>query len=162
MNAGAAVARGDVLVFLHADSLLPPAAVETMLAELAATRRRWGRFDVTIAGRSRLLKVIAALMNWRSRVTGIATGEQAIFVDHTLFKAIGGFAPLPLMEDIALSKALKRVAGAPLCLSTCIVTSGRRWETRGLWRTILCMWRLRLLFLFGVDPARLARSYERP
>ena len=101
-------------------------------------------------------------MNWRSRVTGIATGDQAIFVDHTLFKAIGGFAPLPLMEDIALSKALKRVAGAPLCLSTCIVTSGRRWETRGLWRTILCMWRLRLLFLFGVDPARLARSYERP
>jgi len=185
MNAGAAQARGDVLVFLHADSLLPPAAVETMLAELAATRRRWGRFDVTIAGatmlaklattcrrwgrfdvtivgRLRLLKLIAALMNWRSRITGIATGDQAIFVDRALFEAVGGFAPLPLMEDIALSKMLKRVAGAPLCLSTRIVTSGRRWEARGLWRTIVCMWRLRLWFLLGVDPARLARSYERP
>ena len=162
MNAGAAQARGDVLVFLHADTILAPAAVATMLAKLATTCRRWGRFDVTIVGRLRLLKLIAALMNWRSRITGIATGDQAIFVDRALFEAVGGFAPLPLMEDIALSKMLKRVAGAPLCLSTRIVTSGRRWEARGLWRTIVCMWRLRLWFLLGVDPARLARSYERP
>jgi rSAM/selenodomain-associated transferase 2 len=160
MNAGAGIACGDTLLFLHADSTLEPAAVAMMLGELVATGRRWGRFDVAIDGQARLLRLVAALMNLRSRLTGIATGDHGIFVERALFDRIGGYPALPLMEDIALSKALKRAAGTPLCLSARIVTSGRRWEKHGAWRTILRMWWLRLLFYCGADPARLARAYD--
>lgn len=160
MNAGAAVARGRVLLFLHADSRLPDGAKQWVTAAIGdvLAGRLWGRFDVVIAGRSPWLKLIAFMMNWRSRLTGIATGDQAIFVATAAFHAVGGFPDIPLMEDIALSKALKRL-GRPVCLAACVTTSGRRWETHGVWRTILLMWWLRLRYFFGADPTRLALEY---
>src|SRR5205085_1844036 len=139
MNAGAALAQGDVLVFLHADSRLPAGAEEAIIQSMKS--RLWGRFDVEIEGRHPLLKVIAWSMNLRSRLTGIATGDQAIFVRRAAF---AGFAEIPLMEDVEFSKAMKR-RGAPACLRERVVTSGRRWERRGVLRTILLMWRLRLM-----------------
>jgi hypothetical protein len=130
------------------------------VAGAVAGGARWGRFDVTISGRPRILRVVAAMMNLRSRLTGIATGDQAIFVERALFEAAGGFAEIPLMEDIALSKALKRRSGRPACLRERVTTSGRRWEAHGPWRTIVTMWRLRLSYALGADPARLARRYR--
>ncbi len=159
MNAGAAKARGDTLLFLHADTLLP-AQADAAIADALAHGRRWGRFDVTIRGRPRVLKLVGAMMNLRSRLTGIATGDQAIFVERALFDAVGGFAAIPLMEDVALSTTLKRTAGRPASLALRVETSGRRWETRGPWRTIFTMWRLRLAYALGADPHRLARDYR--
>jgi hypothetical protein len=98
-------------------------------------------------------------MNSRSRLTGIATGDQAIFVRREAFEASGGFPAIPLMEDVALSKILKR-RSPPLCLRERVVTSGRRWQRHGTFRTIVLMWRLRLAFALGADPRRLARRYE--
>jgi rSAM/selenodomain-associated transferase 2 len=158
MNAGAAAAASDTLLFLHADTRLPEGADRLVLEGLAATGRAWGRFDVAIDGRAALLPVVAALMNARSRLTGIATGDQAIFVRREAFERAGRFPPIALMEDVAFSKAMKRI-GPPLCLRARAVTSGRRWERHGLLRTILLMWRLRLAFLLGADPARLAERY---
>jgi rSAM/selenodomain-associated transferase 2 len=158
MNAGAARATGDVLLFLHADTRLPPAAGDLVLAGLRQSGIRWGRFDVTIAGKSPALRLVAALMNLRSRITGIATGDQAIFVTREAFAACGGYPDIALMEDIALSRRLKRMS-RPLCLTQRVITSGRRWEARGVIRTILLMWRLRLAYFFGAEPAALARRY---
>ena len=159
MNAGAAKASGDVLLFLHADTRLPREAERLVLDGLARSNRVWGRFDVTIDGRQPMLKLVAAMMNLRSRLTGIATGDQAIFVKRDAFQAAGGFPEIPLMEDIALSKRLKR-SGRPLCLRERATTSGRRWETHGVFRTILLMWRLRLAYFLGADPAALAGRYR--
>jgi rSAM/selenodomain-associated transferase 2 len=158
MNAGAEKCAGDVLLFLHADTRLPPDAEHLVLDRLERSGRAWGRFDVKIDGRNPLLAVVARLMNIRSRLTGIATGDQAIFVRRDAFQAAGGFAAIPLMEDIALCKHLKRVS-PPLCLRECAVTSGRRWERHGLLATVLLMWRLRLAYFFGADPKKLARRY---
>jgi rSAM/selenodomain-associated transferase 2 len=160
MNAGAARARGEILLFLHADTLLPEAADALIVDGLKRTRRGWGRFDVAIAGRHPLLKVVAWLMNLRSRLTGIATGDQAIFVTRSLFTAAGGYPEIALMEDIALSKRLKHF-GPPLCMRHRLTTSGRRWEKHGVLRTILLMWRLRLAYWLGADPAKLALRYGR-
>jgi len=153
MNAGARAARGEALLFLHADSQLPARADELILRALA--RSAWGRFDVEIESRHPLLKVVAAAMNLRSRLSGIATGDQAIFVRRDAFP---GFPQIALMEDIALSRVLKR-RGRPACLRERVSTSGRRWEARGVLRTIVLMWRLRLLYALGVAPQRLARQY---
>jgi rSAM/selenodomain-associated transferase 2 len=158
MNAGAAAATGDVLLFLHADTRLPPAADRLVLEGLAGSGRRWGRFDVRLSGALPMLRVVEGLMNVRSRLTGIATGDQAIFVTRQAFESVGRYPEIPLMEDIALSKRLKRI-GRPLCLPAHVVTSSRRWERDGVWRTILCMWRLRLAYFFGADPRDLARRY---
>jgi rSAM/selenodomain-associated transferase 2 len=158
MNAGAAAARSDVLLFLHADTQLPADADRLILDGLAANESAWGRFDVRIAGQHPLFPVIAAMMNLRSRLTGIATGDQAMFVARSAFAAIGGFPDIALMEDIELSRRLKRL-GSPLCLRALVTTSGRRWEKHGVVRTILTMWRLRLAFYFGVAPAELAVRY---
>lgn len=160
MNAGAARARGEILLFLHADTLLPDAADALIIEGLERTRRGWGRFDVTIAGRHPLLRVVERLMNLRSRLTGIATGDQAIFVTRSLFTAAGGYPEIALMEDIALSKLLKRF-GPPLCLRHRLVTSARRWEENGVLRTIVRMWLLRLAYWFGADPGKLAMRYGR-
>jgi len=149
MNAGAREAKGDVLLFLHADTRLPPGADELVQGCL------WGRFDVQIEGRHRLLKLVAWSMNLRSRLTGIATGDQAIFVRREAFP---GFPELPLMEDVAFSKAMKR-RGPPACLRARVTTSGRRWERGGILRTVLQMWRLRLAYFLGVSPDELARRY---
>ncbi len=159
MNAGAALAQGEVLLFLHADTRLPEDADARILEGLAASGRAWGRFDVRIEGASVCLPVIAFFMNLRSRATGIATGDQAIFVRRDAFERAGRFPPLELMEDIALSRSLKRVS-RPLCLADKAVTSGRRWERRGVLRTVLLMGWLRLAFFFGAAPAKLARLYD--
>ena len=158
MNAGAAQARGEVLLFLHADTRLPKGGLAEIAAALSTADCAWGRFDVTIEGRHPMLRVVASLMNLRSRLTGIATGDQAVFVTRSAFERAGGFPPIALMEDIALSVALKRIS-TPACLRERVTTSGRRWEKHGVGRTILRMWRLRLAYFFGVEPARLARTY---
>ncbi len=159
MNAGAAAASGDVLLFLHADTRLPPGADRVVLDGLAASDALWGRFDVRIEGRHPLLALVAWLMNRRSRLTGIATGDQAIFATRAAFAAAGGFPALALMEDVELSRRLKRVS-APLCLRERAVTSGRRWESRGVVRTIVLMWWLRFRYFLGASPERLRRTYH--
>jgi rSAM/selenodomain-associated transferase 2 len=157
MNAGAAATRAEVLLFLHADTRLPADADRHVLD---AVRRGalWGRFDVRIDGRSRWLPVVAALMNLRSRLTGIATGDQAIFVTREAFERVGGFPDQPLMEDVEISRRLRRL-GRPACLRAQVVTSGRRWDTHGGWRTILLMWRLRWAYWRGTPAHELARRY---
>lgn len=159
MNHGARHAHGDVLLFLHADTRLPPDGDALVLAVIAGKHAQWGRFDVDILGRSPVLKLVATMMNARSRYTGIATGDQAIFVQRALFDAIGGFPAQPLMEDVELSRRLKRQS-APACLRARVTTSGRRWESNGIVRTIALMWWLRLQYFFGVPAERLARFYS--
>ncbi len=160
MNAGAQAAGGDILLFLHADTLLPPGADRLIIDGLSKSGRTWGRFNVRLAGRHPLLRVIGIAMNLRSRLTGIMTGDQAIFVRRDLFERIGGYPEIALMEDVALSKRLKR-AGPPLCLKAKVLTSSRRWREHGIVRTMLTMWRLRLAYSLGADPERLARRYYR-
>ena len=160
VNAGAARARGEVLLFLHADTRLPESADALIVEGLRRLRRGWGRFDVAISGSHPLLRVVAWLMNTRSRLTGIATGDQAIFATRSLFTAAGGYPDIALMEDIALCKRLKRF-GPPLCLRHRVTASGRRWEQHGVVRTILLMWRLRLAYWLGADPRNLAVRYDK-
>ncbi len=159
MNAGAAIATGDTLLFLHADSILPQDADALIANGLQSASRTWGRFDVTIKGQHFFLPVVAWFMNHRSRLTGIATGDQGLFMTADAFNVAGGFADMPLMEDVAICVALKK-SGAPLCLTQRIFTSGRRWEKHGVWRTILLMWRIRLAYFFGADPVALHRAYH--
>jgi rSAM/selenodomain-associated transferase 2 len=158
MNAGAQQASGALLLFLHADTLLPHYA-DQLIQQALAGPQVWGRFDVRIAGRPRLLRVIAAFMNLRSRATGIATGDQAMFMTRAAFDAVGGFPAQALMEDIAMSKRL-RALSRPACLRAQVITSGRRWESRGVWRTLLLMWRLRFAYWRGAAPDRLAELYR--
>ena len=157
MNAGAQACGRALLLFLHADTRLPEAADAMVCAALAV--QAWGRFDVHIDGRPRMLRVVAALMNLRSRLSGIATGDQAIFVRRDVFEAVGGFPDQLLMEDIELSCRLLRVS-RPACLRARVRTSGRRWEQRGVWRTIALMWRLRWAYWRGVPAERLAEAYR--
>ena len=159
MNAGAQQATAPMLVFLHADTELPKNADRLIDQALADGAAVWGRFDVRIAGRSRWLRLIAALMNRRSRWSGIATGDQAMFMTRAAFDAVGGFPAQPLMEDIEMSRRLLKLS-PPACLRATVLTSGRRWETRGLWRTVLLMWRLRFAYWRGVTPERLAKLYR--
>lgn len=159
MNLGAAHATGDVLLFLHADTLLPEGALANVRQTMLKTDAVWGRFDVVIDGAHPMLRVIARLMNRRSRWTGIATGDQAIFVTRKAFNAVGGYPDQPLMEDIELSRGLRALA-RPACIGTPVHTSGRRWESRGVWRTILLMWRLRWAYWRGTPAEQLARLYR--
>lgn len=158
MNTGAATASTDVLMFLHCDCALPDDADRLVLDGLAQTGTAWGRFDVQIEGKHPLLPLVAAMMNLRSRLTGIATGDQAIFVRRDAFERAGRFPDIALMEDIAFSRAMKRIS-RPLCLSARIRTSGRRWEKNGVIRTVVLMWRLRLAYFLGENPASLAKRY---
>jgi len=159
MNAGAQLATGDTLLFLHADTQVPEITQERIIAVMADPTHFWGRFDVNIVGDGRLLPLIANLMNFRSRRTGIATGDQAMFVRRELFQKVGGFAAIPIMEDIDLSKRLKKHA-PPVCLRLRVNTSGRRWQKRGVIPTVLLMWWLRLAYWLGVSPKRLAAWYR--
>ena len=158
MNAGAQQASNAIFWFLHADSQPPPAAANLIRAALSDSHQHWGRFDVRLSGSQPGLRVVETLMNVRSRFTGMATGDQGIFVRRERFEQIGGYPPIALMEDIALSRLLKQHSW-PVCLRQPLITSSRRWERDGITRTILLMWRLRLAYFFGVDPARLARIY---
>ncbi|MBI5898585.1 MAG: TIGR04283 family arsenosugar biosynthesis glycosyltransferase [Rhodocyclales bacterium] len=157
MNAGAAISHGEILLFLHADTELPPRAFDAIVGAIDAGAL-WGRFDVRIDGSHPLLRIVERMMNWRSRLTGIATGDQAIFLRRDLFERIGGYQDIPLMEDIRLCARLKREA-APACLAEPVTTSARRWEQHGVWRTMLLMWRLRAAHYFGANPEVLARRY---
>ena len=157
MNTGAALAQGNILLFLHADTQLPAAADTLILAALDAGAR-WGRFDVYIEGRSPMLRVVARMMNLRSRLSGVATGDQAIFVQRAAFDTVGGFPDQALMEDIEISKRLGCL-GPPACLHARVCTSGRRWERYGVWRTIVLMWRLRWHYWLGASPEQLAKTY---
>jgi rSAM/selenodomain-associated transferase 2 len=159
MNAGAAAAGGEVLLFLHADTRLPSGAVEAVLNGLQQGGRGWGFFAVRLSGAHPALRVVERMMGMRSRLTAIATGDQAIFVRRDWFQRVGGFPAQPLMEDVALSARLRQL-GPPLSLRQRVTTSSRRWETRGIARTVLLMWRLRLAYWRGVDPERLAERYR--
>jgi rSAM/selenodomain-associated transferase 2 len=158
MNAGAREASGAILCFLHADSTLPRHADEAIRRALSARQRQWGRFDVRLSGRHPLLRVVESLMNTRSRLSGICTGDQGLFMKRGLFEAIGGFPEISLMEDIALSRMLK-AHSRPICLRQRLITSSRRWENQGILRTIVLMWKLRLLYFLGADPNGLAKRY---
>lgn len=158
MNAGASVAQGYILLFLHVDTWLPPDADTLILHGPGRESAVWGRFDVEIEGQHRLLPLVARMMNARSRATGIATGDQAMFMTREAFIQAGGFPDIALMEDIAMSKKLKEIS-PPLCLTAKVITSGRRWDEFGFWTTILRMWRLRLAYYLGADPAELALRY---
>ena len=158
MNIGAQAARGRVLWFVHADTRVPETAAQVII-ETVAHAAGWGRFDVRLSGDRLLLRLVERMMNWRSRITGIATGDQGIFVTRELFERVGGFAALPLMEDIDLSRRLKREQ-RPLCLRARLTSSSRRWEQKGIVRTIALMWVLRLAYFLGVPPARLAMHYD--
>jgi rSAM/selenodomain-associated transferase 2 len=158
MNAGAERARGGILLFLHCDTRLPQGADRLIFGALEQSGRQWGRFDVALAGRPFILRVVAFMMNWRSRLTGIATGDQAIFTHREAFARAGHYPDIAVMEDIAISKALKRI-GPPVSIKTRAIASGRRFEAKGAWRLILLMWTLRLAYWAGADPDTLARRY---
>lgn len=159
MNAGAACANGQTLLFLHADTELPIGAVDCVNQALSSGPHCWGRFDVRVTGRHWMLRVVGHMMNLRSRWTGIATGDQAMFVTRADFDAVGRFPDQPLMEDIELSKRLRSLS-RPACIGRCVITSGRRWETRGVWHTIFLMWRLRWGYWRGIPAEHLARAYQ--
>jgi rSAM/selenodomain-associated transferase 2 len=160
MNAGARASRGDALLFLHADTALPAGAVEAIAGALADPSVVGGRFDVRFTSPRWPFRMIAALMNWRSRWSGIATGDQGIFVRRAAFEALGGYPDIPLMEDVELTRRLKRL-GRIACLPARVTTSSRKWEREGIARTIVLMWTLRLLYFLGVSPARLVVWYYR-
>ena len=162
MNAGARVAietGAEVLLFVHADSELPHSADRLIDTALRTSGRVWGRFDVRIDGAAPMLTIVSAMMNWRSRLTGICTGDQAIFVRRSAFEQLSGFAPIALMEDIEFSKRAKHIS-PPVAISTRVVTSGRRWQRHGIWRTIVLMWRFRIAYFLGANPQRLAQRYR--
>lgn len=159
MNTGARASQATGLLFLHADTRLPHKAMQLIAQALASHPLGWGRFDVRIEGKSRLLPVVAWFMNWRSRLSGIATGDQGLFLTRNLFQQVGGFPEQPLMEDIELSKRLKRIV-RPVCLQEPVVTSGRRWDKHGSWRTMLLMWQLRWAYWRGVPAEQLATRYR--
>ena len=158
MNAGAAAARGDYLWFVHADTRVSAESLRSLL-DVLIERPVWGRFDVRLSGAGLALCVIGAMISLRSRLTGIASGDQGIFVSRECFEALGGYAPIPLMEDLQLCRRLKRQA-RPHCLRPPLSTSSRRWEQQGIVRTVLLMWRLRLAYYCGVSPERLASQYR--
>ncbi len=158
MNLGAKFAQHNILLFLHADTFLP-ANADNLIIQGLTENHKWGRFNVRLSGTAKLLRVVETMMNWRSCLTGIATGDQAIFVQQNLYKKAHGFPDIPLMEDIAFSKQLKRFS-SPLCIKEPVVTSSRRWEQNGIIKTIFLMWKLRLAYALGTSPHKLKEYYS--
>lgn len=159
MNAGAKVSDGEVLLFLHADNRLPDDIPLNQICDQLRRGGGWGFCSVRLSGKSLLLRCIERFMNWRSRLTGIGTGDQTFLITRDLFDRVGGFPPIPLMEDIAMSKSLKQVGGRPVHVGMTVLTSSRRWEEQGIFRTVFLMWKLRLLFYLGVSPSILHGKY---
>lgn len=157
MNSGAAIASGEVLLFLHADTFLPEDALK-IIADLSQKRNLWGRFNVRLSSSRFVFRLIETLMNLRSCFTSIATGDQAIFIEKNLFKQVGGFPEIALMEDIEISRRLKKASRA-VCIKQKVITSSRRWENNGVVATVLLMWKLRLYYFFGVSPEKLKQLY---
>jgi len=158
MNRGAANATGEVYLFLHADTILPDNALK-LISSCRHNKNYWGRFDIRLSSDRIIYRLIEYLVNLRSRLTSIATGDQAIFIEAETFKSVGGFPEIVLMEDVAISRLLKREL-KPVCLTDKVITSSRRWETKGVLATVLLMWKLRLYYFFGVSPERLSRLYR--
>ena len=157
MNAGAEEAKGQLFCFLHADTLLPKNVV-SIFQQILEQGHIWGRFDVRLSGSRWMYRVISFMINRRSAWTGIATGDQAIFVRRNTFREVSGFPAIPLMEDIAISKKLKKFK-APYCVKSPVITSSRRWEVHGTWKTILLMWWIRWQYSIGVSPDKLRQQY---
>ncbi len=157
MNSGAAIASGELLLFLHADTFLPENALK-IISDLSRKKNTWGRFDVRLSSSRFVFRLIEGLMNLRSCVTSIATGDQAIFIEGNLFEQVGGFPEIALMEDIEISRRLKKIA-RPVCIKQKVITSSRRWENNGVVATVLLMWKLRLYYFFGVSPEKLKQLY---
>ena len=157
MNAGAAIASAEVILFLHADTELPNNAIEKIFTSIATAD--WGRFDVVFKEHDWRMKIIAQFMNLRSRMTGVATGDQAMFMRRQVFEELHGFANIPLMEDVNLSKRLLKHS-RPICLKVQVITSARRWLKHGVLRTVLLMWWLRFAYFIGVNPEKLAKKYQ--
>ena len=157
MNDGAAVATGDVFLFLHADTILPDNAVHLISA--LSDELFWGYFAVRLSGQNIIFRLIEWMMSRRSRLSSIATGDQAIFIERHLFDRVGGFPEIALMEDVEISRRLKNII-APVCLKSPVLTSSRRWETNGIVATVLLMWKLRLFYFFGVSPEKLSQLYR--
>ena len=158
MNAGAKVARTDVLIFLHADTFLPEQGL-ALIQQAVDKGALWGRFDIQLEGQHMMLKIVAQMMNWRSRMSGIATGDQVIFITQQLFLRVEGYAEIALMEDIEISKRLNKLA-RPYCIKAKVRTSARRWESFGVWKTIALMWSIRLRYFLGEAPEQLAELYK--
>lgn len=159
MNMGAAHASGDILWFLHADSLIPDNAYKHICTSLQNNQHIWGRFNIKLSGSNPVFRIIEQLINLRSKITKIATGDQGIFVLRSEFEKLNGFAAQPLMEDIQLCKQLKKIS-APACLVNTITTSSRRWESRGIIKTVILMWYLRLAYFLGTPASKLAKQYQ--
>lgn len=159
MNVGAAMAGAPIVLFLHADTYLPNDAVEN-IQQAIDKGYSWGRFDISLFGQHKMLTIVAWLMNKRSRWTGIATGDQAIFVKKDVFDQVGGYADIALMEDIDLSAKLKGDS-KPYCSRSKVASSGRRWVSFGIFKTISLMWWLRLRYFFGADPTELEELYRK-
>lgn len=158
MNSGAAVATGEVFLFLHADTVLPENAAQ-LISSFYNENNLWGRFDIRLSSNRKIFRLIEFFINWRSRMTSVATGDQAIFIERKLFHETGGFPEIALMEDIAFSRVLKKIS-RPVCLRHKVITSSRRWEQKGVVTTVLLMWKLRLYYYLGVPPEKLNRLYR--
>jgi rSAM/selenodomain-associated transferase 2 len=158
MRAGAAAAKGSVFWFLHADTGVPEQADQLILDALENQNAQWGRFDIALSDRQPLLACVAFMMNLRSSLTSIATGDQGIFVRRSLYQRVGGIPSIPLMEDIAFSRSLKAYS-RPVCVGEQLLGSARRWNKHGIIRTIVTMWGLRLAYYCGVSPERLEKYY---
>ena len=163
MNTGAGHANGEVLLFLHVDTILPFDAIELIIKSFNLSNKsqskKWGRFDVRLSGTQRIFRIIEVMMNWRSRLTSVATGDQAIFINRELFEQVGAYPELALMEDIAMSKKLRQIT-KPVCLKQTVKTSSRRWEEKGILKTVLLMWQLRFLYFIGVSAEQLVKRYN--
>jgi len=160
LNHGAKNAHGDILLFLHADTSLP-IHFDKMITNAIATNpgKSWGRFDLRLSGEKVIFRIVERLINIRSRITFISTGDQCLFMTREIFENVNGFKHIPLMEDVDISKRLKNVC-PPICIACPVVSSSRRWEEKGILRTILLMWWLRLLFYMGISPETLKRLYN--
>lgn len=159
MNTGAVNASGDVLWFLHADTVIPDRAIEKIQFYISNKNNDWGRFNIRLSGQNVLFRIIEKMINIRSCLTSIATGDQGIFVKRKSFDEVNGYSNIPLMEDINLSKKLKKLSPS-VCIKENLVTSSRRWENNGIFSTVFLMWRLRLLYWLGVNADKLVTQYR--